>query len=204
MLYLEKHSKAPRGPIVHQGRKKALQESSTTWRFRSTRQPSNKEGWYQAASKVTKGRQAVYFLLVNSMDLNIDKKYKAHKHLKPHRGTVNVVDMAGAQKENFEFRETLNGCVICFVTIPREYIKICHADQGQGRDIREESRCGCTHTVKEIVGVRTVENNMYLYCQRFLKDTFVEETLCAIHKQIPQIGSKQGEILNNQTSKRIR
>ena len=91
------------------------------------------------------------------MDQNTDKKYKAHKHLKPHRGTVNVVDMAGVQKEIFEIRETLNGCVIYFVTIPREYIKICRADQGQGRDIRQDSRCGRTHTVKEIVGVRTVE-----------------------------------------------
>ena len=38
-----------------------------------------------------------------------------------------VVDMEGAQKENFNFCQILNGCVICFNTISKAYIqKVIH------------------------------------------------------------------------------
>ena len=132
--------------------------SSTISGLRSVRQPSNEEGWYRGGLEGNKGRRADYFSLVNSTDMNPDNKYKAYQLLNPHHHAIYVVDMDCAQQENFEFYQTLNGCVIWFNTIPKECSrKQGHPHQGQGRETRKDSRRGCTHPVKQIVCVGSVE-----------------------------------------------
>ena len=48
-----------------------------------------------------------------------NNKYKAYKH----HDAISVVDVEGAWKKNLKFFKTLNGCALCFDTIPKEYIK---------------------------------------------------------------------------------
>ena len=83
--------------------------------MRSSNQPSKKDGSYPLASTKTKDhKQLVYFPLVNFLDKNAYTKYKAYKHLKPHRDAIYVVDMEDAQALNFKFYHTLKCCVTCF------------------------------------------------------------------------------------------
>ena len=60
------------------------------------------------------------------------------------------------KKKKFEFYQTLKGCVICFNTMPKQYIKTV-TTSGTGREIRQDLRRGCAHTVKEIIDDGTVE-----------------------------------------------
>ena len=53
------------------------------------------------------------------LDKNLDKKCRASKRLKPHHDAIYVVDMEGAQHENFEFCQTLSGRVIPRSTFER-------------------------------------------------------------------------------------
>ena len=55
--------------------------------------------------------------------------------------------------------------------------------QAQGRDLRQDSRSGCTHTVNEIVNVGTLEKNEFFHCQCYRNRRLARgETLCAIQK----------------------
>ena len=65
-------------------------------------------------------------------------------HDKLHHDAICVVDMEGSM-ENLEFHQSINGCVIRFNTI---------SDKA---DVREDSLRGCTHPVKQIIDVGTVE-----------------------------------------------
>ena len=57
--------------------KKALRKSSTMSGLRRAGQPSNKEGWYEEASKVTQDdKQFILRLLSTAMDKNPDHKYQ--------------------------------------------------------------------------------------------------------------------------------
>ena len=84
---------------------------STTLGSRSTKQASKEVGSLQSVS--SKGRrQAVYFALVNTLDEIRTTSTRRTNHLKPHHGAIHVVDMEGAQADNFtpEFAVRLNTC----------------------------------------------------------------------------------------------
>ena len=58
-----------------------------------------------------------YFTLVNPVDPILNNKYEECEHFQPHHDAKNFV----------------NGCAICFDTIPKEYIKKVIHTEGQGR-----------------------------------------------------------------------
>ena len=86
-----------------------------------------------------RGRHAVYFTLVNPQDTNpVPQFSKAYKHLKSCHDAVNAVDTERAQEEPLNFFWVLNGCVICFDTLPKECLK---------RVIETRDKAGpCTNT----------------------------------------------------------
>ena len=137
-------------------RKKELRKRSTISSLRRTKHPANKEHWYQAASKVTQDDKQ--FTLRSSNPWT-------RTHTKNTRLT---------KKEKFEFYQPLNGCVICFNTIPKQYIKTV-TTSGTGRERRQDLRRGCARTVKEIIDDGTVENNISTSVAKAIaKDTLLE------------------------------
>ena len=89
--------------------------------------------------------------------------------------------MEGAQKKNLKFDRTLNGCVICFDTIPLEYIKkAVRIREGQSKSRRQDSRFSFTHTLEKDAGDNAVEpDKEHLSAKVIDKDTLSEEALCA-------------------------
>ena len=94
-------------PFAAEPRTEALRKSCTISLTRSTKNDHNQ------------GRQAVHFTLVKPWDADPNNKYKASNHVIARHDAMYVVEMEGAQKKNFEFYKTINGCVVCFDTIPR-------------------------------------------------------------------------------------
>ena len=100
-----------------------MRQSSTISRLRCARQPSNKEGWYQAVPIKTRVDKQFTSRPSSSMDKQQNNKNKASTtlHVSPRR------DLEGAQQEDFKFYHTLHGCVIFFNTISKKYItKVTH------------------------------------------------------------------------------
>ena len=73
-------------------------------------------GLVQAASKVTKDDKQFTLRLSTPWTATMTKP-------QPHHDAIYVVDMEGAQQTDFKFYQTINGCVSCLNTIPKEYIK---------------------------------------------------------------------------------
>ena len=120
--------------------------------------------------------------LYNPMDKR-HKKYKACTHPNPRHDAICVVDMDGAQQENFEFYHTLNGCVVCCDTIPKEYIK----NLIRIRDLRQVWRRSGTHTVKRtLVTVPWKKTKSTWIAKVIGKDGASQETRCVIEEQVPR------------------
>ena len=152
-----------------------------------------------------KGRHAVHFTLVNLMDMNPDKRYKAHTRSKRHHGAIHVVDMAGAQDAAFEFYQTLNDCAICFNTIPRSTSKRSSTSGTKQRHTHQDSRRGCTHIVKQIVGDRTVEKDKGTSVAKVIgRDILPERTPCAVRttKSTREVATKSKQRDAGRPSKR--
>ena len=133
-----------------------LRKRSTISGLRRTEHPVNKEHWYQAASKVTKDDKQFILRSSNPWTRTQTKSTRLTK------------------KEKFEFYQTLNGCVICLNTIPKQYIKTV-TTSGTGRERRQDLRRGCARTVKEIIDDGTVENNISTSVAKAIaKDTLLE------------------------------
>ena len=79
------------------------------------KQPPKKEDSCQAASQETQKRRCN---LLHTCHL-LGREVQGFKHLKPHLDAIYVVDMEGAEQDNFEFHQPLNGCVICPTRFPR-------------------------------------------------------------------------------------
>ena len=69
-----------------------------------------------------KGQQAVHLTLVNTMDTDPDKKFMAHKPCESHHDATTRCGR-GRRAEDLKFFQTHTGCVICFDTIQKDYIK---------------------------------------------------------------------------------
>ena len=69
-----------------------------------------------------KGRKAVYFSLVSTLDPNRDPKYKPYLNLKNHHDRLFVTDLEAAQN-SVEFYQRANGSVLCHDTVPSEFLK---------------------------------------------------------------------------------
>ena len=102
-------------------RVRLFRKNSTISVTRSTRKPSKNKVSWQAASIKTK----VDKLSISRRPLEQKPEQEGHgwQTFKSHHAAICVVDMEGAQKKNLKFYQTLNGCVVCFDTIPREHIK---------------------------------------------------------------------------------
>ena len=98
-----------------------MRKNSTMSGLRCTRRPSNKEDWYQAASRVTKDDKKVHFTLFNSMDTNPDTRFKAHKHVSPRRGTL-WTWKASSTRTLSSTKPSTAATSVCD-TNPKEYIK---------------------------------------------------------------------------------
>ena len=71
---------------------------------------------------LSNGRKAVYFSLVSPLDPNPDQQYKPYLHMKNHHDRLNMIDLEVAQISQ-DFDQTANGSVLCFDTIPSEFLK---------------------------------------------------------------------------------
>ena len=110
-------------PFVYQSRRRQRKRCSTTSGAQSLKTPPRKEALYLEGSIKHKRRQAAYCTLVNPMDKNPDPKFCGLPALEALHHAIYVVDMERAQEEQFKFFQALNGCVICFDTIPKECLK---------------------------------------------------------------------------------
>ena len=106
-------------------------------------------------------RSLVHFTLVK----HLTTKYRTHKHFKSHHDANYVENMEGAQNNNFKFYQTNNGCVICFDTIPKEYIKKVIHIRDRGSHESQDSRFSCTHTIEKDASDNVVEPDKgYFLC----------------------------------------
>ena len=72
-------------------------------------------------------RQGVYFTSVHPLEKNSASTYETYKHMKPDHDAIYVFDMKQPQDMNFEFYQTLKGCVTCVNAIPAKcLVKIIH------------------------------------------------------------------------------
>ena len=106
------------------------------------------------------GRQAEYLTLVKPTDKNPDNKYLGYKHWKPHHDAIYVVDMEGA-------RVLPNGCVTCFNTISKEYIKRVVNINDKNRDVSQDSGRSSTRTVKKGRHLQRLSEKISCYRKRY-------------------------------------
>ena len=88
--------------------------------------------------------------------------------------------MEGAQKKNLKFDRTLNGCVICFDTIPLEYIKkaVRIRDRAKAKD-RIHGSVAHIPSKRTQVTTSWSQTRSTSYAKVIDKDTLSEEALCA-------------------------
>ena len=98
-------------------------ERAPPYRLREVRKHIEERGLVPGGFDQNKGRQPVYFTLVNALGSNPNKKYKAHKHFKSLYGAINVVDMDGAQKKILKFHQNAQWLHCLFRHDPKEYMK---------------------------------------------------------------------------------
>ena len=110
--------------------------------------------------------------------------------MKPRHDEIYVVDMEGAQQENFELHQTLNGCVSCFnysKNIQRTYARI---------------RGAVAHVPSERTLVTTPweETKRTSSAKVIGKETQPKETPCALRKQAPRTNGNLLQIRKPRTS----
>ena len=121
------------------------------------------------------------------MDKTPDIKCMAYTRVKPHHDAIYVVVRDGAQKENFEFYKTLNGCLNCFTTISKKYIeKVNHIRH------KAETYAKIRGAVAHIPSMRSLMSVPWRRTSSSTAnvigiDALLEEKLCArSKKQIPR------------------
>ena len=63
----------------------------------------------------------MHFSLVSQLDKNPDSKYKPHGHREAHHDSMFVTDLHSAF-DSLGFRQTANGSVLCYDTVPTEFL----------------------------------------------------------------------------------
>ena len=69
----------------------------------------------------SKDRKTMYFSLVSPLDPNSHTKYKPYLHMKNHHDRLFVIDL-GSAKNSQEIYQTANGSVLCYGTVPSEFL----------------------------------------------------------------------------------
>ena len=86
----------------------------------------------------SKRRNAVYFSLVSPLDPNPDLEYKPFLHMKKHHDRLFVIDLEAAQN-SLEFKPTANGSVLCYDTVPYEFLTKTDQKVSEKKNTEEES-----------------------------------------------------------------
>ena len=145
-----------------------MRKSSITLGFRSTRQPSNKEGWYQAASKETND------------DKQCTERLKAYTPVRPHHGAIcghggraagGLQDLPDPQRLPHLLHHD-----------PKQYIK--HVSRIRDKSQRYARIRGAVSTVdKRPLVAATVEKTKSTPSVKVIgKGALHEEALCAIQQ----------------------
>ena len=91
------------------------------------------------------GRTAAYFSLVSPLDQNSDPKCKSYIHIKNHHVFSFVIDLEAVQN-SLEFYQTTNGSVVCYDTVPAEFLtKVINIKGGSARFGKEEEEESVTN-----------------------------------------------------------
>ena len=106
-------------------------------------------------------RKAVYFSVVSPLDPRPDPKYKPYLHMKNHHERLFVMDLEAAQN-SLGFYQTANGTVLCYDTVPSEFLtKIINLKDGSERFGKEEYKEEqVVSQEKESIRPRTAEGNL--------------------------------------------
>ena len=75
----------------------------------------------------------MHFSLVSTLDPSPDPKYKPYIHRKNRHDRLFVIDLEAAQN-SLEFNQTANESVLCYDTVPSEFLtKIINLKEGSQR-----------------------------------------------------------------------
>ena len=99
-----------------------MRRNSTISVTKSSKNTNKRLGSYQAASIKTKVEKQFTFHARQHLGPNTRTRSTRLTNTSSSPRRDYVVDVEGAQKNNLKF-QTLNGCVVCFDKIPKEYIK---------------------------------------------------------------------------------
>ena len=87
-----------------------------------------------------KGRTAVYLSLVSLLDPCPDPTDKPNIHMKNHHDRLFVIDLDATQN-SLEIYQTANGSVLCYDTVPSDFLKkIINLKDGSERFGKEECK----------------------------------------------------------------
>ena len=84
------------------------------------------------------GRKAVYFSLVSPLDKNPEKTCKPYNHMKEYHDVLYEIDLRAAQ-ETLDFYQTANWRVLCYDTVPAEFlIMVVNSKDGSLRSVKND------------------------------------------------------------------
>ena len=92
---------------------------------------------------------------MNPLDNNPNKQFKSYTLLSLH-DAIYFLKMESAQKKNLNFCQTLNGCVIFFDTLSKEYFQ---------KSSTSGTRFSCTHTVEKDASLTWIQTWSTSYAQ---------------------------------------